>query len=119
MYQEATNSYAKNDTKQLYKVVKKLSGKANHPQPKKLNEFTDYLKNLLNNQPNVDCNNTPAAEEDLDIRLDDFSLDEVQKAVNALKFNKSLWVDYNITAETLRLGKEELLIDSDILPTLF
>jgi len=73
MYQEATNSYAKNDTKQLYKVVKKLSGKtnqniphqmsinamANHPQPKK-----NFLKNLLNNQVNVDCNNTPAAEED-------------------------------------------------------
>ena len=49
MYQEATNSYAKNDAKQLYKVVKKLSGKpnqniprqmsinamVNHPQPKK------------------------------------------------------------------------------------
>ena len=55
-----------------------------------LDEFTDYLKNLLNNQFNVDCNNTPTAEEDLKIWVDDFSLDEVRKAVNALKFNKSL-----------------------------
>ena len=99
--------------------VNKRNGEPPWTEKELLYEFTDYLKSLLNNQSNVDCNNTPAAEEDLDIWVDDFSLDEVQKAVNALKFNKSLWVDYNITAETLRLGKEELLIDSDILPTLF
>ena len=109
----------KNDTKQLYKIVKKLSGKSSTisasnvnkrngkpPSTQKdlLTEWAEYFKNLLNNQSNINFDNIPAAEEDLEIRVDDFSLNEIQKAVNTLKFNKTPGIDYNITAETLRSG---------------
>lgn len=54
----------------------------------------------------------PPAEADLQIKMDDFDRSEVYKATKVLNNYKAPTFDYNITAEAIKYGMDELTADT-------
>ena len=112
-----------NRTSEEYTIVRKISGKSSttsanlvnkrndeRPNDKDelLSEWASYFKDLLN----IPNNGTSLVEilpanNDLIINDDDFTLDELLKAIKIMKPNKSPGIDY-ITTEALKYGGNDL-----------
>ena len=104
MCTEAEAASRRNDSKELFSIVRKLNGtnpttsplsvnKRNGNPPSSFNELLDewaeYFKELLNT--NIPCNpdEIHPAEQNLDICTKNFTFEEVYKAVKSIKTGKS------------------------------
>ena len=90
--------------------VKKLNGdiiKLLSPQ-ELLEEWQKYFFNLLNAPPVTSTREIPPAEVDLDIKTGDFDRVEIDCAIKGLNNYKEPGFDYNITAEAIKYGGDEL-----------
>ncbi len=79
-----------------WEIVHELNGKSDAKGKQKmknlaelLKEWRNYFKNLLNVEQTVKTHEIDPAESDLNINTGPISLDEVQKAVESLKNDKS------------------------------
>ena len=104
------NSICDNTTPCPAGKVKKLDGSIANSPKELLSEWQKYFSNLLNAPPVTSTRNIPPAEEDLDIDVGDFSLDELEKAIKSLNNYKAPGFDYNITAEAIKHGGIELTL---------
>ena len=68
----------------------------------------ELIKELLNGGNEEGSTKFPLAATDLDICTDNFTLDELRKAINKMKPNKSPGTDFVVTVETLKYGRNEL-----------
>ena len=111
---EADAASKRNDTKELFNIVKKLNGHSPTTSPSSVNkrngepatsftelleEWAEYFKELLNANATKNSDETPPAEHNLNI---------VSKAVKSIKTGKSLGNDHNVTAEALKHGGDQL-----------
>ena len=88
--------------------VKTPNGKVIKSSKELLSEWKKYFSNLLNAAPATQTRNIPPAENDLPIVTGDFTLEEIQKAIQTLNNYKAPGVDFSITAEAIKYGGEEL-----------
>ena len=88
--------------------VKKCDGTILKNVPELLDEWRKYFSGLLNAPPVTNTREIPASEENLDIRVDGFTLEEVRAAIKSLNNYKAPGVDHSITSEALKYGGEDL-----------
>ena len=124
MCAEADAASKRNDTKELFNIVKKLNGDSSKTSPSSVNkrngepptsftelleEWAEYFKELLNTNSTTNSDEIPPAEQNLNINTESFTFEEVSKAVKSTKTGKSPGNDYNVTAEALQHGGDELI----------
>ena len=73
-----------------------------------LDEWAKYFNELRNTNPTLNTEEIPAAEYDLNINTEDFTSQETSKVVKSIKTGKSPSNDYNVTAEALKHGGDQL-----------
>ena len=88
--------------------VKKLNGDIVKSPQELLDEWRKYFSNLLNAPPVTSTREIPPAEVDLEIKTGDFDRVEIDKAIKSLNNYKAPGFDYNITAEAIKYGGDEL-----------
>ena len=117
--QQAEEASQLNQSSRVYSIIRDISGKSTKntamlvnkqngesPIDKEdlLKEWAKYFKNLLNmTNDTIPVEILPAAN-DLDITTDNFTLKELQDALNKIKSNKSPGTDFSVTVETLKYG---------------
>ena len=89
-----------NQSSKVYFIIREISGKSatntaklvnkqnGHPPTDNedlIKEWVAYFKNLLNIKNDVSSTEIPPAANELDIRTDNFTLDELQKALYKMK----------------------------------
>ena len=90
------------------KVKKPNSNIIKSPQ-ELLDEWQKYFSNLLNASPITSTRQIPPAEEvELAIKTGDFDRAEIDRAIKSLNNYKAPGFDYNITAEAIKSGGNEL-----------
>ena len=110
--------------KKTWKIVNELSGKADinpasqvkAPDGKipdsaeaLMDEWKKYFSSLLNAPPVTQSRDIPPADEDLPIDSGDFTLPEMNKAIDAFNnLNKAPGVDYSVTVEAIKYGGTDL-----------
>ena len=121
--QQAEEASQLNQSSRVYSIIRDISGKSTKntamlvnkqngesPIDKEdlLKEWAKYFKNLLNmTNDTIPVEILPAAN-DLDITTDNFTLKELQDALNKMKSNKSPGTDFSVTVETLKYGGTKL-----------
>jgi len=89
-------------------LVNKQNGESPIDKEDLLKEWAKYFKNLLNmTNDTIPAEILPAAN-DLQITTDNFTLKELQDAVNKMKSSKSPGTDFSVTVETLKYGGTKL-----------
>ena len=116
---EASQKAAKGDTKAIYSIVKLASGKVksntasqvkrldgSSPNSKEetLADWATYFNQLLNNPSPKSNENIAAASNSLPIDLNDFTMAELEKALQSCSLGKSPGEDHLICIESLRFG---------------
>ena len=122
---EATQASRNNNTRAVYQVVRKLSGKSSkntsslvkkrdgteaESKDELLKEWRSYFEELLNNRSTNTTGNdqiTPV-EVDLPINCSDFTLQELKAALSKLSLGKSPGADQSVTPEALKYGGESM-----------
>ena len=120
---EADAASKRNDTKELFNIVKKLNGHSPTTSPSSVNkrngkpatsftelleEWAEYFKELLNAYATNNFDEIPPAEHNLNINTENFTFEGVSKAVKSIKTGKSPGNDHNVTAEALKHGGDQL-----------
>ena len=121
---EADAASKRNDTKELFNIIKKLNGHSPTTSPSSINkrngepatsftelleEWAEYFKELLNANATNNSDKTPPAEHNLNINTENFTFEEVSKAAKSIKTGKSPGNDHNVTAEALKHGGDQLI----------
>ena len=121
---EANAASKRNDTKELFKKVKKLNGHGLTTSPSSVNkqngepatsftelleEWAEYFKELLNANATNNSDEITPAEHNVNINTENFIFEEVSKAVKNIKTGKSPGNDHNVTAESLKHGGGQLI----------
>ena len=88
--------------------IKKLNGEVIKSPQELLDEWRKYFSNILNAPPVTSTREIPPAEVDLDIKTGDFDRAELDEAIKKLNNYKAPGFDYNITAEAIKYGGEDL-----------
>ena len=114
----------RNDTKELINIVKKLNRHIPTTSPSSVNkrngehatsftklleQWAEYFKELLNCNATNNSDEIPPAEHDLNINAENFTFEEVSKAINSIKTGKSPGNDRSVTAEALKHGGDQLI----------
>ena len=73
-----------------------------------LKEWATYFEKLLNIRNEERQTEIPSAATNLGICTGNFTLNELRKATNKMKLNKSPRTDFAVTVETLKFGGNEL-----------
>ena len=119
---EADTASRRNDTKELFNIVKKLNGvkktpsssveKQNDEPPTSftelLEEQKEQFKELLNTNSTTNSDKIPPPKHNLNIDTENFTFEEVSKAVKGIQTGKSPGNDHNVTAEALKHGGDQL-----------
>ena len=90
------------------KLVNKQNGQSPTDNEDLIKEWVVYFKKLLNVKNDVSSTEIPPAANELDIRTENFTLHELQKALYKMKSNRSFGKDLAVTVETLKYGGIEL-----------
>ena len=110
----------RNDTKELFNIVKKLdretpassvskrNGEPRTSFTELLEEWAEYIKELLNTNSTTNSDKKPPPEHNLNIDTENFTFEEVSKAVKGIQTGKSPGNDHNVTAEALKQGGDQL-----------
>ena len=121
---EVNAASKRNDTKELFKKVKKLNGHGLTTSPSSVNkrngepatsftelleEWAEYFKELLNANATNNSDEITPAEHNVNINTENFIFEEVSKAVKNIKTGKSPGNDHNVTAESLKHGGGQLI----------
>ena len=123
MAQEAEEAAASGNMKQLYDIIKKLTGKFGRTErpakdkngsvlmgaDKQLSRWAEYFEGLLNRPAPADTPDIPTAEENLPIDCAKPTREEIRKAIKQLKNGKAAGTD-EIPAEALKVYQEMLAL---------
>ena len=74
-----------------------------------LEKWAEYFKKLLNANSTTNSDEIPPTEQNLNINTESFTFEEISKAVKSIKTSKSSGSDYNVTAEALKHGGDQLI----------
>ena len=88
--------------------VKSLNGEVIKSLQELLDEGRKYFSNPLNVPPVTCTREIPPAEADLGIKTNDFGRAEIDEVIKGLNNYKAPGFDYNITAEEIKYGRDEL-----------
>lgn len=102
----------------VYKTVNMLAGNYNN-QIQLINQgpnedsilitWKNYFQKLLNNEHGEEnVEDIPEKDTDLDININDFTMEEIKEAISAFKNGKATGID-NIKIETLKYGGDKLI----------
>ena len=90
--------------------MKKLNGKIIKLPKELLDVWRKYFLNLLNVPSVTSTRKITPAQVDLEIRRDDFDRAQIEKSTKGLNNYTAPGFDYNITAETIKYGGDELAV---------
>ena len=117
---KAQEAADKNDLRNLYQITKKLSGKNTKNSGAHIKDsdgnlittteetqqrWVEHFSSILNRPPPQETANIPPADQRLDLNCEPPTLEEIKKAIDYLKNNKSAGPD-DITAELLKADAE-------------
>ena len=123
MWVEADAASKRTDTEELFNRVKKLNWDSSKTWPSSVNkrngepptsftelleEWAEYFKEPLNANPITNSDKIPLAEQNFNINTESFTFEEVSKAFKNIKTDKWPGNDYNVTAEALQHGGDQL-----------
>ena len=74
-----------------------------------LQKWAEYFKVLLNTNSTTNSDEVPPPEPNLNIDTENFTFEEVSKAVKSIKSEKSPGNDHNVTAEALKHGGDQFI----------
>ena len=105
-----------NQSSKVYSIMRDILGTlatstaklVNKQDGKSLTGNGELIKELLNGGNEEGSTKFPLAATNLDICTDNFTLDELRKAINKMKPNKSPGTDFVVTVETLKYGRNDL-----------